>query len=372
MRALRNTFLLLLAATGLASCGGGGGGSNTATNHVTETVTVTSDAGTIYTNSQANIIVTVKTSDGAPAPDGQGVTLTVTPGNLGTVSGGGNSGATATKSLSGGQATFEFNSSGQAGTVVLTASVSVQAVGDIQGTYTFTGATNVNIQVGNKQDPRLQLTATTQVLPLNPFIGEAEDGSKGFFTNSLGSPYISEVTVTWRHSNGQLVSGGKINDAVTPTTIATLSELDDPNTTWSGANSNPPKIDGNEFLTLVGSESVSVSAGVGTIFVHSGDVPGTALLSVTAVDPDDGETISSQMVFTVAGAAPNTNPSSVVASTDGTAYISGSNGPQSTVVTAEVFDGSNAFVADPNNSDNVTFQIVGPANSDARLTTTNA
>src|SRR6185312_10334035 len=48
-------------------------------------------------------------------------------------------------------------------------------------------------------------------------------------------------------------------------------------------------------------------------------------------------------------------------------YVSGSGGPQSTIITAFVTDGSNAFVTDPNGFSNVQFQIVGPANSDARL-----
>jgi len=52
--------------------------------------------------------------------------------------------------------------------------------------------------------------------------------------------------------------------------------------------------------------------------------------------------------------------------------VTGSNGPQSTIVTARVTDGSNALVADPVGFDNVQFEIVGPPNNGARLVGVNA
>src|SRR6185369_17525112 len=99
MKAFCKTFVLLLATVGLASCGGGGGqGSNSATNVVSQVVTVIPQATAISTNSFTSILVTVKQQDGSPAPDGQGVTLSLSPQNLGTVSGapGTPSGQTAT------------------------------------------------------------------------------------------------------------------------------------------------------------------------------------------------------------------------------------------------------------------------------------
>jgi hypothetical protein len=374
MKAFCKTFVLLLATVGLASCGGGGGGgSNSSFEPVSQVVTVAATPGSVTTNSFTTVVVTVKQQDGAPAPDGETVNLSLTPLTAGTVSGGAGtaSGTTASNSTSGGQASFIFNSSNQVGTAHVVASVTVIATGSITGTSTFTGSANINVTQGTTQDPRLQLTATTQVLPLNPFIGLATT-PPNFETNFLGSPYIAEVGVVWRHSNGALVSGSlTVNDSVTPTTIALLSELDDPNTQFDGLTQTPPSTHGNEFLTLVGSEPVFVTGGVGTIYVHSTDHPGQAIVSVTAIDPDNGQTINSQMVFTVAGPATGV-PSSVVASSNGGAYISGSNGPQSTVISATVFDGSDSFVTDPNGVDNVQFSIVGPANNDGRLAATNA
>jgi hypothetical protein len=373
MKALCKTFLLLLATAGLASCGGGGGGSNSAFEPVSQVVTVTPALGAISTNSFTTIVVSVKQRDGAPAPDGEGVTLSLTPATIGTVSGaaGTASGTTATNATSGGQASFIFNSSNAAGVAHFIASVTVISTGDIKGTFSFTGDNNITVNQGSTQDPRLTLTPSSTVLPLNPFIGSAQscpNANSCFPTNYLGSPYIAEVTVTWRHSNGSLVSGTlTVNDSIAPVAVAALSELDDPKTQQSDLT----KADGNEFLELFGSEVVNVTAGVGTIFVHSADVPGTAVLTVTGIDPDNGQTISSQLVFTVAGASTGV-PSSIIASSAGGLYVAGSNGPQSTVITASVFDGSNAFVGDPGSVDNVTFTIAGPANSDGRLVAINA
>jgi hypothetical protein len=122
---------------------------------------------------------------------------------------------------------------------------------------------------------------------------------------------------------------------------------------------------------LLGSGPIDVTAGVGTIFVHAGQSPGTGVLTVTGIDPVSKQTITAQLNFTVVGAGPGL-PSSIIASSGGGVYISGSNGPQSTVVTAEVLDGSNALVPNPNGFDNVQFSIIGPASSDARLSGTNA
>lgn len=203
-------------------------------------------------------------------------------------------------------------------------------------------------------DTTLSLSATTTTLPIcQP---GASDPSCLFF----GSPYISEVTVTWRHKDGSLVSGtSTVNVSVTPTNIITFSTLN------KGPPPAPPALD--QFHTLLGSGPVDVTAGVGTIFVHADNLPGSGVLSVTAIDPASKHTITAQLTITVAGAATGV-PSSVVASSGSGVYISGSNGPQSTIVTAQVYDGSNAPVTDPNGFNNVRFEIVGPANSDARLT----
>ena len=377
MKALRNTFLLLLAAAALASCGGGGGGSHSAfTPTGADTINISPASTSISTNSFTTITVSVQKNDGTAESDGTTVSASLSPATIGFVTGAGvtgSGGAQATNTLSGGKATFNFNSTNQPGTASITFSLAAGVNGAPNG---VAKAVSITVTGGNVQDPRLQLTATTQTLPLNPLIGLAEvcPSSNACYVNNFpGSPYIAEVAVTWRRSNGQLIAGTlPVNTSITPTNIATFSELDDPATKFQGLQNTPPDSEGNEFLTLLGSGPVNVTGGVGTIFVHSGDIPGTAVLTVTAIDPDSKETISSQMTFRIVGPTSNTLPSSIVAGSNGAAYVSGSNGPQSTVVTASVFDGSDALVGDPPNVDNVQFQIVGPANNDGRLTALNA
>jgi len=200
-------------------------------------------------------------------------------------------------------------------------------------------------------DTTLSLSATTTTLPLC----QAGGGSPN--CDFFGSPFIAELTVTWRHKDGQLVSGtNTVNVSASPTTIISFSQLIKPGET-------PPD---DSFHNRLGSGPVDVTAGVGTIFVHSDDVPGTGVISVTAIDPVSKHTITAQMTFTVAGAATGL-PASISAFGESGVYISGSNGPQSTIVTAIVQDGSNAAVTDPSGFNNVQFDIVGPANSDARL-----
>jgi len=104
--------------------------------------------------------------------------------------------------------------------------------------------------------------------------------------------------------------------------------------------------------------------------VHSSQVAGTGTLTVTATDPDNNQTISSQLVFTVAGGATGV-PSSISIASSGPAYVADSGG-QSAIITARVTDGSNALIGDPAGFNNVRFEIVGPASSDARLSGVNA
>ena len=235
--------------------------------------------------------------------------------------------------------------------VLLLASVALTSCGGGGG-----GSHSAFTPPGN--DTTLSLSATTTTLPICQF------GAGATECNFFGSPFISEVTVTWRHNDGQLVTGtNQVNVSVTPTTVIAFSTLN------KGPPPPPPALD--QFHTLLGSGPVDVTAGVGTIFVHSDNVPGSGVVSVTAIDPISKQTITAQLTITVAGAATGL-PSSVIASSASGVYISGSNGPQSTIVTAQVFDGSNAPVPNPNGFDNVQFQIVGPSNSDARLSGTNA
>src|SRR6201999_3721476 len=135
------------------------------------------------------------------------------------------------------------------------------------------------------------LSASTTTLPANPYtVGQEE--ADPFPGNFLGSPYITEVTVTWRHKNGDIVVGtSTANVSVTPTDVITYSTLDDTTTGGTGTD---------QFHTLLGSGSVNVTAGVGTIYIHAGQKPGQGTLTVSALDPVSNQPVSAQLIITVA------------------------------------------------------------------------
>ncbi len=369
MKALSKIFLPLIVLLGLAGCGGGGGGSNGNTGGAftggTYSLTIVAGSTALAQNSSTPITVTVKNPDGTVASNGTTVSLSVTPAGAGTVSAGTGAGAgTATATTAGGSAAFTFASGAQGGAAHVTASV--------QNTNGTASSASVDINVSSVANPLIKLTASTTTLPLNPYGPLAM--TSPFPSNYLGSPYISEITIEWRHANGTLVNGTlKVNAAITPVTVAGFSTLDDPTTIWTGQTTTPPTVSGNEFLTILGSGPVSVTAGIGTIFVHADNVPGTAVLNVTGVDPDTQQPISNQIAITIAGAATPKLPGAVtVGQTGGGVYVSGANGAQSKVVSAQVLDGNGSLVADPtdgkgNSWDNVQFQIAGPAGTDATL-----
>ena len=183
----------------------------------------------------------------------------------------------------------------------------------------------------------LTLQASTQQLPLN------RNDIGPFF----GSPYMAEVTVTWRRANGDLVSGQDINVSINPVSVAGFSQLDDPTTPWTGATKTPPTAEGNEFLTILGSGPVHVEGGHATIFVHAFDQAGTATLTVTAKDPDSSTTISKTLTFTVVNSTPPLPAQVVGAASPGHVYVTGSGGNTATQVTVQVVDGEGQNIPNP-------------------------
>jgi hypothetical protein len=250
--------------------------------------------------------------------------------------------------LTGGTTTFGFASSNQTGTATITISVPAGTNG---ATTTATKSIPITITQGNGQDSRVQLAATTTTLPVSPYTF-AQQQAAPFPGNFLGSPYVAEVTITLRKVNGQLVSGGSANVSISPTSVAQLSV---------GS--------GTTFQTLVPSVTVAAPAGVATVFVHAGNVAGTAVLTVTATDAESGQTISSQLTITIAGGSSGL-PASITVTSSGPAYVSDSGG-QSALITARVTDGSNALIPNPGGFNNVEFQITSP-NTDAQLAGVNA
>ncbi|MFT3790676.1 MAG: hypothetical protein QM741_06285 [Rudaea sp.] len=333
-----------------------------------DTVKIAVSSNSIGTNTTATLTVTVTRPNGSAETDGTVLSATVTPATIGTVAGVSTSTSTtsgSTSSLVGGVASFVFVANSTLGTATVTFSLP-----PVNGhPTTVTASTQITVVQGDGINPSLQLTTATPTLPLNPYsLGAQEDGSSGFPTNYLGSPYIAEVTVQWRGLITGALENGTVNVAIAPTTVAAYSTLDDPTTDWSGETASPVTVDGNEFLTLMGSGTVDVTAGVGTIYVHAGNVAGTATLTVTATDPDTNKTISSQLTITVAVPPGSDLPTAVTLSqASGGLYVNNSNGAQSKLVYATVTNIYDAPVIADTGIDNIQFDIVGPSGIDAKL-----
>jgi hypothetical protein len=355
----------------LASCGGGGGGDGGTVFPSSNTVTI--DVGQTQTTprSLVNVTVAVRLGTGGPAPNGTEVVLQVSPLGSGVVTFSDASVVNgvivhptdrAVGTVAGGVANFRFHSR-SVGTAVLTASASV--VGS--STPTPNATRNINVVAGPPSDPRLRLTTATLNLPPNSF------GVDPF----IGSPYMSEVVVTWRRLNGDLVttvpttpirflvtnvSVNPVNPSGGFTTLDDPETLDDPSTTI---------IENNEFLTRIGQGPVDMVAGLGTFFVHSGNVPHQFVVTVTALDPDTDETLEASLTFNTASTTLPL-PSTISLTRLGQpVYLGTSGGNTTDQLIANVLDGSNLFVPDPRSGsarwNNVRFEIVGGAQGGERL-----
>ena len=306
--------------------------SGQGTGRIVVTPTLTSMAQ----NSTTDVVVVINNRANQPVADGTTVNLTVSPASIGSVSNssGGAQGNQATATTVGGRANFRFNSASIDGTATLTASA---ADPDNAGAPLTGSATIVVTGVGV---PRLSATAQSTVLPPNLF------GVAPF----IGSPYLSEIDVTWRRANGELVSGSKINVSVNPVTFGGYSTLDDPTTA-----------DINEFTTIMGQGQVNVVAGHATLFFHAFSLPGNATVRITAIDPDTQETLSTQVVITVAPTAVPLPSAILVTALNPAVYVQGAGGRTSATVIARVNDGAGNPVPNPtagNDSwNNVAFEL---------------
>ncbi len=184
---------------------------------------------------------------------------------------------------------------------------------------------------------KITLSATRTALPLNP----------GNVLPYPGSPYMAEVSVSFRNSAGTLTSPvGDATYTISSPSVASISPPDDPATD-----------DINEMATRMVSFHETMNNGSSVVFVNSYDVAGTATLTVSAMDPITNRTVTSTLNFTVAGATPL--PASVqMSSSPNVIYVNGMGGPTNAVLTAQVRDGANQFVPNPGENDNVRFEII--------------
>lgn len=358
MKSIKHALLALTTALALASCGGGGGNGGAfspppAQTPAAPTVTISANATQTTPNSLVPFTVRVNAGDGAPIADGTVVTVQVTTSGIGLVSSVAPTaviGERVTAPTAGGIATFRFHSR-QVGTATIQASITEPTAPN----RVITQTQNFTVSAGPPSDPRLTLVPVVTTLPVNP----------NNFLPFVGSPYMAEVTVTWRTLDGALVSGNDRRVAVSVNPVnptGGFSTLDDPTTP-----------DVNEFQVRLGQGPVNVVAGRATLFFHSFNLPATATMTVTAVDPQLGDTIFATQEFRIQSGAPALPASVVVQPVDDSpVFVQGSNGPTTKQFEAFVFDGGSAQVPNPPaGTNNVRVELVPGSQGGDRLRAVN-
>jgi len=363
MRFLSKAVFGVLASVLLASCGGGGGGGNDSAfqpQGIRVTVTPASTAST--PSSLVGVTVRVTGDNGAALPDGTAVRVQVSPpgvGLLSTVQAGGtfppNQGGTAvlnesvTASLAGGLANFRLHTRA-VGTATITASVTDPNAPQ----RNVTGAATVGVAAGAPTDQRLTIQTTATTLPVNP-IGI-----------NYASPYFADVTITWRNLDGTLVTPRSDSDfvgaSISPVSVGVFTTLD-----------NPETRDINERLIALGQGPLNVVAGRSIISVFSRNTPGTATLTVSAVDQITGETVSAVQEFRVVNGVAAVPGAVVFISDTSPFYIQGINAISSKPIEIAVFDGAGALV--PNAApgvNNLRVELQSQLNGGERLIGVNA
>lgn len=197
------------------------------------------------------------------------------------------------------------------------------------------------------QSGKLTLSATRAELPVN---------DAGYQPIQYGNPTQSEVTITFRHANGSLVSGEDLHVAISPTSVAALSCLQGP-----GCE------DGNQ---LFGSVVLPGTNGQASIFVNATETAGSATLTVSGKDPETSATVSASMRFIVTSGVGTTPASIQLNPNPAGIYMPGSSGNTNSVISAVVRDGAGQLVPNPaggnSGADNLVFEIVGDSGG-ARL-----
>lgn len=353
MKAHIQILIGLVAAMLLAACGGGGGGSPGGGSFTPADLRVTFEpvAATATPSSVISIAVRVANNNGTSVADGTSVSLSVTPSDLALVS----SfiappllGATTTTTTRGGIAQFRLHTRA-VGTVTLRATATSSG-------GSATASLNVNIVAGPGTDQRLTFQTQNFTLPINPGVP--------FF---IGSPYISESTITFRRLDGTLIQmpDGVVVAIQPGTGTCAFSTLDDPAT--------PPPI--NESSIALGSGPVDVNAGIAFIYVWSFNQPGTCNIVISGRDPDTGESVSITRTFTIVGGLPQVPTQVFLDAPTQPLYVQGSGGPGTIPLQARLLDGNNPAQPVPNPTagiNNARVEIVSGPGGGERLTGVNA
>jgi hypothetical protein len=384
MRALSKILVMITASVALASCGGGGGGSGNGgiANPPTANLTVQSASSTSTPFSLVSVTVRATGSNGAALADGTQVTLRISPAtvaiashmpvNVGpndTI----NVGETVTGTLSGGAANFRLHTR-SVGTAQITASISNPGA----PAQTVTASTNVAVNAGPGTDPRLTLAIQNPTIPVRPT-------NTPFFFPSL---YSSLVTVTQRRLDGTLVNGSDDQGGAGGdehcnggggAAAAIGTGLDFGALFLPAEGIEEDEETGEIEYFLCRSVSLGMNSGKHDFYVVSLDRQGPVELSVSAEDPQTGETLGQSFTFQVGGVPQvpasiliNCAPFPDFCVDDRPLYILGTNGLHSQQLEILVLDGLGTPVPNPTAGvNNVVLEIVGGGQGGERVRGTN-
>ena len=193
------------------------------------------------------------------------------------------------------------------------------------------------------QSGTITLQATSTTIPLN-------SGGAPWFPSS---PFSTEVDIMWRNADGTPVSGHDINCSISPVEVASIHIPDDASTPEDESAINWTNI------------QVHSDTGHAICWVFSTGRAGTAVLTVTGIDPNTSRTVSASITITVTSGVGN-NPASVeLQPTPAGIYVPSSGGNNVSAIRALVLDGGGQFVPDPasgnGGADNLLYEIIGEA-----------
>jgi hypothetical protein len=343
----------------LTACGGGGGsGDGGGFGPISSArISASAQSSTVPAGGTLAITVTVSNSNNTPIADGTQVTASASPSNLGGVFGVVNGQTTNSNSATtvGGRAEFIFVTNNAQGSVSL--NFSTQPPGQPQSV-----TTSIPVTIGPPAaNGNITIQAVRTQLPVNLF------GIGPF----IGSPYMAEMTITARTASGQPINAprgesGGLAVAISPVTIAGFSMLDDPETVDDPAT---PEIENNEFLTILGSGPVSMTAGTATIFVHSSRTPGTATITASVRDPETNRLMTATQTITVVSSTPPLPTTIGLFPRFNGLYAQASGGATNGTYEVEISDANGRPVPDPTAGNtafnNLRVEVVGSASAAA-------
>jgi hypothetical protein len=375
MRFLIKTVFSVGLVALLTNCGGGGGssspGNNSGFNPAGLTVTATPSTASTTPFSLIGMTVRVAGANGTAVTDGTSVRLQVSPPGVGLVSAADGQTIVLAESVSsttvGGIANFRFHSR-NIGTATIIASVTDSAAPARSVSSTAT----VQVIAGVANDPRITLQIQTTTIPTIPARLGINLG-----TVFPGSPYVSEVTLIQRRLDGTLVNGGSATGGGAGGDAACSSGSGAAAALGSGLNSSALWLpaegiveeNGIRVIKLCRSLTLGINSGRTVFYVIGTGPQGTSQLSVTATDPQTGETLHASQEFRISNGAPQLPGSVVIDAGNEPVYITSVNGARSKQIEVGVYDGGGDLVPAPSvvGANNLRLEIQGGGQGGERL-----